>query len=46
MDLYDVMRTTGAVRQFTGDDLPDEVLLRILDNARFAPPVATARASG
>jgi nitroreductase len=37
MDLYDVMRTTGAVRQFTDDPLPDEVLIRILDNARFAP---------
>jgi nitroreductase len=37
MDLYDVMRTTAAVRQFTGDPLPDEVLERILDNARFAP---------
>jgi nitroreductase len=37
MDLYDVMRTTGAVREFTGDPLPDEVLERILDNARFAP---------
>ena len=37
MDLYDVMRTTGAVRQYTGDPLPDEVLVRILDNARFAP---------
>lgn len=37
MDLYDVMRTTGAVREFTGEPLPDEVLMRILDNARFAP---------
>lgn len=37
MDLYDVMRTTGAVRKFTGDPLPDDVLHRILDNARFAP---------
>jgi len=37
MELYDVMRTTGAVRQFTDDPLPDEVLERILDNARFAP---------
>ncbi|MGE2836416.1 nitroreductase family protein [Mycobacterium sp. SMC-4] len=37
MDIYDVMRTTGAVRQFTGDPLPDEVLSRILDHARFAP---------
>jgi nitroreductase len=37
MELYDVMRTTSAVREFTGDPLPDEVLGRILDNARFAP---------
>ena len=37
MDLYDVMRTTGADRQFTDDPLPNEVLERILDNARFAP---------
>lgn len=37
MDLYDVMRTTGAVRRFTDDPLPDNVLERILDNARFAP---------
>lgn len=37
MDLYDVMRTTGAVRRFTGEPLPDEVLTRIVDNARFAP---------
>lgn len=37
MDLYDVMRTTFAARTFTDDPLPDEVLLRIFDNARFAP---------
>lgn len=37
MELYDVMRTTGATRQFTDDPLPDEVLERILDHARFAP---------
>ncbi|MFG1931095.1 nitroreductase family protein [Mycobacterium sp. NPDC048908] len=37
MDLYDVMRTTGAARRFTDDPLPDEVIERILDNARFAP---------
>ncbi len=37
MELYDVMRTTGAVRRFTGDSLPNDVLERILDNARFAP---------
>ncbi|WP_028644232.1 nitroreductase family protein [Nocardioides sp. URHA0020] len=37
MDLYDVMRTTPAVREFTADPLPDEILHRILDHARFAP---------
>jgi nitroreductase len=37
VDLYDVMRTTAAVREYTDDPLPDEVLARILDNARFAP---------
>ena len=37
MELYDVMRTTSAVREYTGDALPDETLERILDNARFAP---------
>lgn len=37
MDLYEVMRTTSAVREFTDDPLPDDVLRKILDNARFAP---------
>jgi len=37
MDLYEVMRTTAAVRDFTDDPLPDDVLERILENARFAP---------
>src|SRR5919107_4666541 len=37
MDLYEVMRTTAAVRDFTDDPLPDRVLHVILDNARFAP---------
>ena len=37
MDLYEVMRTTAAVREFTGEPLPDEVLHTILENARFAP---------
>jgi nitroreductase len=37
MELYDAMRTTGAVRRFTGDPLTDDVLERIMDNARFAP---------
>jgi nitroreductase len=37
MELYDVMRTTFAVPEFTTDPLPDDILYRILDNARFAP---------
>lgn len=37
MELYDVMRSTPAVREFTDDPLPDDVLGRILDGARFAP---------
>jgi nitroreductase len=37
MELYDVMRTTPAVREFTDEPLDDSVLGRILDNARFAP---------
>ncbi len=37
MELYDVMRTTFAVRQFTDDPLPMETLFKILDKARFAP---------
>jgi nitroreductase len=37
MELYDVMRSTSAVREFTDDPLPDDILGRILDNARFAP---------
>ena len=37
MELYDVMRTTFAAREFTGDPLPDATLFKILDNARFAP---------
>ena len=37
MKIYDVMRTTFAARQFTNDPVPDDVLHRILENARFAP---------
>ena len=37
MELYEAMRSTFAARNYTGDPLPDEVLMRILDNARFAP---------
>jgi nitroreductase len=37
MDLIDALRTTGAVREFTGEPVPDETVFRILDTARFAP---------
>ena len=37
MELFDVMRTTFAARDFTGEALPDSVLYDILDVARFAP---------
>jgi len=37
MELYDVMRTTFACREFTGEPVPQDVLHRIIDHARFAP---------
>src|SRR5438046_9265870 len=37
MELYDVMRTTCAAREFTDDPLPDTTLFSILEHARFAP---------
>ena len=37
MDLIETLRTTGAIRNFQPDPVPDEVVHRILDNARFAP---------
>jgi nitroreductase len=37
MELYDVMRTTFAAREFTDEPVPDAVLYKILDHARFAP---------
>ena len=37
MELNEVMRTTFAAREYTGDELPDAVLHEILENARFAP---------
>lgn len=37
MELYEAMRTTPATRAFTDTAVPDEVLRRILDHARFAP---------
>ena len=37
MELYDIMRSTFSARDFTGDPLPDDVLVKILEHARFAP---------
>jgi nitroreductase len=37
LDLYDVMRTTFAARDFTDDPVDDRTIYEILDNARFAP---------
>ncbi len=37
MELYDVMRTTFAAREFIDEDIPDAVIRNILENARFAP---------
>jgi nitroreductase len=37
MDLIQTLRTTGAVRDFLPDAVADDVVHRILDNARFAP---------
>jgi nitroreductase len=37
MELYDVMRTTFAARDFLDEEISDEVIRTILDNARFAP---------
>ena len=37
MDLLEVMRTTFACREFQDEEIEDEVIHRILDNARFAP---------
>ena len=44
MDLIETLRTTGAVREFTAQPVPDDVVARILDNARFAPSGANAQA--
>ncbi|HUY64888.1 MAG TPA: nitroreductase family protein [Acidimicrobiales bacterium] len=37
MDLVDTLRSTGAARQFEPTSVPDEVVYRLLDTARFAP---------
>jgi len=37
VELIETLRTTGAVREFTAEPVPDDVLARVLDTARFAP---------
>src|SRR5581483_4263256 len=37
VDLIETLRSTGAAREFRPDPVPDDVLARILDTARFAP---------
>jgi nitroreductase len=37
VELYEAMRTTPATRTFTDDPVPDDVLYRMLEHARFAP---------
>src|SRR5215207_2897398 len=37
MELSQALRSTGAVRDFTDDPVPDDVVYRLLETARFAP---------
>ena len=37
VDLIETLRTTGAAREFRPDPVPDAVVHRVLDTARFAP---------
>jgi nitroreductase len=37
VDVIDAIRTTGACRRFTPDPVPDEVLERLFDAARYGP---------
>ncbi|HEY6472838.1 MAG TPA: nitroreductase family protein, partial [Acidimicrobiales bacterium] len=37
LDLLTTLRSTGAVREFRDESVPDDVLARVLDTARFAP---------
>lgn len=37
MELYEVMRTAFSAREYTDEPVTDEILHKILDNARYAP---------
>jgi len=43
MDLLDTLRSTGAVREFRPDPVPDDVVWKVLDTARFAPSGGNAQ---
>ena len=43
MELTEALRSTGAIREFTDRPVPDDVLARILDTARFAPSGGNAQ---
>ena len=42
MELYEVMRTTFAAREFTDQPVSDGTIAKILEEARFAPSGAAA----
>ncbi len=44
LGLRQAMRTTPAVREYTDDDVPDQILFEILDDARYAPNGANRQA--
>lgn len=46
MELYEVTRTTSAVRHFTNDPLPDEMLYTILTTRGSPREAATGRVHG
>jgi nitroreductase len=37
MELIDALRTTGSVRKFTDQPVPDQLVFDVLNDARFAP---------
>ena len=37
MELNEAMRTTFSAREFTGEEVPDDVVYALIGNARFAP---------
>lgn len=43
MDLIETLHSTSTVREFADEPVPDEVVARILDTARFAPSGGNAQ---